>query len=163
MVQDQAESAIGAGGAPPTRKHRRLALRFSKYSALSLIIVPVGYTLLLVATQLFPDVNAGLLNLALGTVLTPPSFLLYRFVVWKGGGRTVWAELFSFWQTVMVGAIASSVLIGAADAIFDAGGPLIILAGLTGQGLIFLARFIWLDKVTFARPEAVPDSVANGD
>lgn len=27
---------------------------------------------------------------------------------------------------------------------------LVPLAGLTGQGIVFIARFVWLDKVTFA-------------
>ncbi len=116
---------------------------------LSLITVPVGYTLLLVARH-FWDINAGVLNLIVGNVLTVPSFFLYRWLVWKGGsGKSIGAELFSFWQTVMVGALASSLLIALADLLFDANGPLIIFAGLCGQGIIFIARFFWLDKVTF--------------
>ena len=151
-------------GTEPVRGRGPLAFRFSKYSALSLITVPVGYTVLLICTHIFETVNAGLLNLAVGTVLTPPSFLLYRWLVWKGGsGRSIWSELFSFWQTVLAGAIASSVLIGLADLILDAKGPLIILAGLTGQGIIFLARFVWLDKVTFNRPALAADGTAESD
>ncbi len=132
------------------RRDRR-SLRFTRYSALSILTVPTGYTLLLLARGIW-DVNAGLLNLCVGTVLTPPSFLLYRWLVWHGGGgRGVAREMFSFWQTVMVGALASSATIGIADAWFDAGGPLIVAAGLTGQGVIFIARFVWLDLFTFAR------------
>lgn len=124
-------------------------MRFSRYTVLSLITVPVGYTLLLLARH-FWDINAGVLNLIVGNVLTVPSFFLYRWLVWKGGsGRSIPAELFSFWQTVMVGALASSATIALADILFDANGPLIIFAGLCGQGLIFIARFFWLDKVTF--------------
>jgi hypothetical protein len=133
----------------------RLAmLRFSRYTALSFVTVPVGYTVLLVARH-FWDINAGLLNFAVGMVLTPPSFFLYRWLVWKeGSGRSIAAEMFSFWQTVVVGALASSATIALADLLFDANGPLIILAGLIGQGIIFLARFFWLDKVTFSPSEA---------
>ncbi|HEY7222798.1 MAG TPA: hypothetical protein VH561_04180 [Micromonosporaceae bacterium] len=130
----------------------RLLGRFSVYSALSLITVPVGVTLLIIATHLFPHVNAGLLNLAVGTLLTPPSFLAYRRLVWKGGhGRSVRAQLFSFWQTVMAGALASSVLVGAADALLDANGVVYAVAVLIGQGIVFVARFFWLDNVTFTR------------
>jgi putative flippase GtrA len=135
--------------APASR--RPAVLRFSRYTLLSLITVPVGYTVLLLARH-FWDINAGVLNLIVGNVLTPPSFFLYRWLVWKeGSGRSIPAEMFSFWQTVMVGAIASSTTIALADVLFDANGPLIILAGLVGQGLIFIARFFWLDKVTFVR------------
>lgn len=135
----------------PAPARSRFAAKFSKYSLLSLITVPVGYTLLLLAHSIW-DINAGLLNLAVGMVLTPPSFFLYRWLVWKGGsGRSIAAEMFSFWQTVLVGALASSATIAVADALFDANGPLIILAGLTGQGIIFIVRFFWLDKVTFSR------------
>lgn len=140
----------------PTHEHdpslRRVLARFTRYFATSLITVPVGYTLLVVATHIF-DVNAGLLNLAIGTLMTPMIFMLYRSVVWRGGsGRSIWAEFRSFWQTFLAGLLASTIFIAAADAFLGAGGPLIVVAGLTGQGVIFLARFFWLDRVTFARP-----------
>jgi putative flippase GtrA len=132
---------------------RRGIMRFSKYTLLSVITVPVGYTLLLLARH-FWDINAGLLNLAVGTVLTPPSFLLYRSVVWRDAGSKGWlAELLAFWQTVMAGALASSVLIAGVDLVFANNGFLIVLAGLLGQGIIFVVRFFWLDRVTFvSRP-----------
>lgn len=139
---------------------RRMVFRFSKYSLLSLLTVPVGYSLLLFARHRW-NVNAGVLNLAVGMVLTPPSFLLYRQVVWGRArtGRGVAAELFSFWQTVMVGAIASSVIIAVVDAWFPRNAALIVLSGMTGQGLIFIARFLWLDKVTFS-PSRIQSPVA---
>jgi putative flippase GtrA len=128
----------------------RVAARFTRYSAMSLLTVPIGYSLFLLFRYFFKDVNAGLLYLSVGIVLTPPSFLMYRVFVWRGGsGRSVWAELFSFWQTVMVGALASSALMAAVDLLFEANEAVLILAGLTGQGVIFIARFLWLDKVTF--------------
>jgi hypothetical protein len=37
---------------------------------------------------------------------------------------------------------------------------MIILAGLTGQGVVFLIRFVWLDRVTFARPATVASAEA---
>lgn len=128
--------------------------RFTRYTALSLITVPVGYTLLLLAREVI-DLNAGLLNLIVGTVLTGPSFLLYRYFIWPGSrGRDAWKQLFSFWQTVMLGALASSVLIGAADHWLDANGVLIVVAGLVGQGVVFIGRYFWLDLVTFRRGRA---------
>jgi hypothetical protein len=128
----------------------RVTARFTRYSLLSLVTVPTGYTLLLVARHLW-DINAGLLNLMVGTVLTPPSFLLYRWLVWpRGSGRGVAADMFSFWKTVIVGGLAASALIAIADALFRANGPLIVLAGLAGQGVVFLARFLWLDKFSYS-------------
>jgi putative flippase GtrA len=152
MVDDVTDVVSAAPAAAPGRG--LLHVRFSRYTMLSLLTVPVGYTLLLIATHLWPHVNAGLLNLGVGMVLTPPSFFMYRWLVWKGGsGRSIPREMFSFWQTVMVGALASSALIAFVDVVFHATGPLIIFAGLCGQGIIFIARFFWLDKVTFtAKP-----------
>ncbi|HYU85672.1 MAG TPA: hypothetical protein VEK80_12790 [Kribbellaceae bacterium] len=140
-VQDRASAPVGLRGL--------VAARFTRYSALSLITVPVGYTVLLIARH-FIHINAGLLNLAVGMVLTPPSFALYRSLVWrKGSGRGVAAEMFSFWQTVVAGALVSSATIAITDALFAANGAVIVLAGLVGQGIVFIARFFWLDKVTF--------------
>jgi hypothetical protein len=141
----------------------RVTARFTRYSLLSLVTVPVGYTLLLVARHMW-DINAGLLNLAIGTVLTPPSFLLYRWLVWpQGSGRGVAADMFSFWKTVIVGALAASALIAIADAVFGANGPLIVLAGLTGQGIVFLARFLWLEKFTFSSARRLTDKQPTED
>jgi len=135
---------------PPTGLRGRMVARFSRYSLLSLITVPVGYTVLLLARH-FIHINAGVLNLAVGMVLTPPSFLLYRSLVWKeGSGRSIAAEMFSFWQTVVAGAIVSSLTIALTDALFHPNGAVIIIAGLFGQGIVFIARFFWLDKVTFS-------------
>ena len=135
----------------------RVTGRFTRYSLLSLVTVPVGYTLLLLARHMW-DINAGLLNLAIGTVLTPPSFLLYRWLVWpQGSGRGIAADMFSFWKTVIVGALAASALIAIIDAVFGANGPLIVLAGLTGQGIVFLARFLWLEKFTFSPARQLRD------
>jgi putative flippase GtrA len=135
------------------RLGRLVSGRFSRYTSLSLLTVPVGYGLLLLARSIW-DVNAGLLNLVVGTVLTPPSFLLYRRFVWhERTGKGMLAEMFAFWQLVMVGAIASGVFIAVADAWWGARGPTLVAAGLLGQGALFIGRYIWLDRVTFFNPE----------
>ena len=104
------------------------ASRFTRYSGLSLVTIPAGYSLLLLARH-FWHVNAGLLNLGVGMSLTLPSFLLYRRFVWhEGSGRSMAVYAFSFWQTVMIGALASSALIALADAWLRASGPEIVLA-----------------------------------
>jgi len=135
------------------RLGRLVSGRFSRYTSLSLLTVPVGYGLLLLARSIW-DVNAGLLNLVVGTVLTPPSFLLYRRFVWhERTGKGMLAEMFAFWQLVMVGAIASGIFIAMADAWWGARGLILVAAGLLGQGALFIGRYIWLDRVTFSNPE----------
>lgn len=135
------------------RLRRLVSGRFTRYTSLSLLTVPVGYGLLLAARSIW-DVNAGLLNLAVGTVLTPPSFLLYRKFVWhERVGKGTLSEMFAFWQLVMVGAIASGVFIAVADAWWGARGLTIVAAGLLGQGALFIGRYIWLDRVTFSSPK----------
>jgi putative flippase GtrA len=132
------------------RLGRLVSGRFSRYTSLSLLTVPAGYGLLLLARSIW-DVNAGLLNLVVGTVLTPPSFLLYRRFVWhERAGKGMLAEMFAFWQLVMVGAIASGVFIAAADGWWGARGLTLVAAGLLGQGALFIGRYIWLDRVTFS-------------
>ena len=135
------------------RLGRLVSWRFSRYTSLSLLTVPVGYGLLLLARSIW-NVNAGLLNLAVGTVLTPPSFLLYRRFVWhERTGKGMLAEMFAFWQLVIVWAIASGVFIAMADAWWGARGLILVAAWLMGQGGLFIGRYIWLDRVTFSNPE----------
>ncbi|HEX5742170.1 MAG TPA: hypothetical protein VFY17_11555 [Pilimelia sp.] len=129
----------------------RAVRRFVRYSALSAATVPAGYALLLLAMHRWPHVNAGLLNLGVGMVLTPPSFLLAQVLVWRGRGAAPWwARLWSFWQTVLAGALASSATILVADAVLGVRGAWAVVAGLAGQGVVFVARYFWLDRVTFA-------------
>lgn len=126
--------------------------RFLRYSSLSLVTVPAGYSLLLLAHSVW-DINAGLLNLLVGLTLTIPSFVLYRRFVWRDRGGRFCAELFSFWQTVMLSALAPSAAIAIADAWFESGGLILVLAGISTQGVVFLARYFWLDRVTFSAGE----------
>jgi putative flippase GtrA len=134
---------------------RRLVFgRFSRYTSLSLITVPVGYSLLVLARNTW-DINAGLLNLVVATVLTPPSFWLYRRFVWhERTGKGLLSEMFTFWQLVLVGALASSVFIAIADARWDARGLTLVAAGLAGQVGLFIGRYFWLDRVTFASSQS---------
>jgi len=128
---------------------RLVSGRFTRYTSLSLLTVPVGYGLLLLARSVW-DVNAGLLNLVVGTLLTPPSFLLYRRFVWhERTGKGMLAEMFAFWQLVMVGAIASGAVMAMADAWWGARGLTLVAAGLLGQVALFIGRYFWLDRVTF--------------
>ena len=142
------EPGYDEAAVPPTRFAG--AMRFLRYSVISLITVPVGYTLLVLARARW-NVNAGLLNLAVGTVLTPPSFVLYRLVVWRDHPRDrLHAEILQFWLSVVAGAMCSSLLIAIVDELAPRTPWLIVLAGLAGQGIVFVARFLWLDRVTFA-------------
>jgi hypothetical protein len=61
--------------------------------------------------------------------------------------------MFAFWQLVMVGAIASGAFIAVADAWLGARGLGLVVAGLLGQVALFIGRYIWLDRVTFADRE----------
>jgi putative flippase GtrA len=133
---------------------RLVSDRFSRYTTLSLITVPVGYGLLLLARSTW-DINAGLLNLVVGTVLTAPSFWLYRRFVWQERTRRgLLKEMFAFWQLVMIGALASGAFLAIADAWWGARGLALVAAGLLGQVGLFIGRYVWLDRVTFSDPEA---------
>jgi putative flippase GtrA len=141
--------AVGLSRGRTRARLRRLAHRFSRYTALSLGTVVLGYSLLLMARQVW-DVNAGLLNLGVAAVLTVPSFALHRLLVWPArGDRGLAVEFGSFLALVVAGALASTVTIGLADASWHPAGGVLVLAGLLGQGTAFLARFVWLDRVTF--------------
>jgi hypothetical protein len=59
------------------------------------------------------------------------------------------AEMFAFWQLVMVGAIASGAVMAMADAWWGARGLTLVAAGLLGQVALFIGRYFWLDRVTF--------------
>lgn len=112
--------------------------------------VPTGYALLLLAHNAW-NINAGILNLLVGLVLTVPSFVLYRRFVWRDRGPRQWyVELFSFGQTVMLSALAPSAAIAITDAWLGGRGLILVLAGTSTQGVVLLVRYFWLDRVTFS-------------
>ncbi|MCB1026235.1 MAG: GtrA family protein [Microthrixaceae bacterium] len=127
-----------------------------RYSAVSLVFVPLGQLLL----QLFHwliGIDVVPAQLIAATILTPPNFLANKFYVWRHANRDkVRTEVVVFWVSAVLGtAFAAGCLYlvdgwlpeDSTSALARAAG--IFAAQLLGYGIVWAARFVFLDKLVF--------------
>jgi putative flippase GtrA len=144
--------------------HGRSALlqRVRRCLSVSVITTVVSVSTLLTATALL-GVTAWLANIVATSVATVPSYHLNRRWTWgHTDASDPLREVLPFWILAFCGLALSTVTVGLADS-WAAGlhltGPVhqgAILAGhLGGFGLLWVAQFVILDRVVFARRGAV--------
>ncbi len=146
-----------------------LVQRVRRCLSVSVVTTVISVTTLVLTTAVF-GVEAWIANVIATSLATVPSFHLNRRWTW---GRTDASdplrEVLPFWIMAFCGLALSTVTVGMADswaartqlpASMHLGA---ILAGhLGGFGLLWVAQFVILDRVLFARPNpgsagAVPD------
>ena len=129
---------------------RRRLIRFAGVSVIGVVITQV--LLLLFKGGLgWSGVQA---NIVATTVSAVPVFLLNRRWVWQKVGDHSWSrEIVPFWAYTLAGLIVSTALVAVAD---DVWGTTIAvnLANLAGWGVLWIGKFLLLEKVLFARDEA---------
>jgi putative flippase GtrA len=101
--------------------------------------------------------SGGRSNVAAACVAAVPAYFLTRAWVWKRSGRhSLGREVLPFWLLALAGLVVSTALAQLADALF--GRQLLVnLGSLTGYGLVWIGKYVLLDRVLFA---AVPPSRA---
>ncbi len=133
--------------------------RVRRCLSVSVITTIISVSTLVMATAVF-GVEAWIANIIATSLATVPSFHLNRRWTW---GRTDASdplrEVLPFWMMAFVGLALSTVTVGIADSwalrmqlppSMQLGA---ILAGhLGGFGLLWVAQFMVLDRVLFARP-----------
>jgi putative flippase GtrA len=105
--------------------------------------------------------SGGRSNVAAALVAAVPAYFLSRAWVWQRSGRHSFGrEVLPFWLLALVGLIVSTVMAQLADALF--GRQLLVnLGSLLGYGLVWVGKYMLLDRVLFAavppaRTEPVP-------
>ena len=126
-----------------------IVAKLIRYSMASVVGVVLGQTLL----QLFYsglDWSAFVSNLVAVTISTGPVYLVNRYWVWKKKDKnSLHKELVPFWGMALLGLALSSVFVWWIDQRTD-WPPAISAANLAGFGVIWVAKFLVLEKVLFA-------------
>ncbi len=120
-----------------------------RYAGVSVIGVVAGQTLLFVFYQVFgwPALAANSLAVALATI---PSYLLNRAWVWrKAGSHSFGAEILPFWGMAFLGLVLSNVLVHLVEQRWESW-VLINLANLSAFGVLWVVKYVVLDRVLFA-------------
>ena len=131
--------------------------RLIRYAGVSVVGVLAGQTLLFVFYQVF-EWKALVANSLAVMLATIPSYLLNRAWVWKkAGAHSFGAEILPFWGMAFLGLVLSNVLVHLVEQRWGSW-VLINLANLAAFGLLWIVKYMVLDRVLFAGDA---DGVAN--
>jgi putative flippase GtrA len=146
-------------------RYAPLATRVRRCLSVSVITTGLSLVSLVTLTSLgMVPVTANILTTGLATI---PSYQLNRRWTWgKQGTSDLWREVVPFWVMSFAGLALSTITVGiaahwAAHAhVVGVWGTAAVLVGhLGGFGLLWVAQFVVLDRVVFAR-RPLPGEVA---
>jgi len=123
-----------------------------KYSAVSVIGVTITQTLLVIFVGLMGR-NPTWSNVWAVMLTAIPVFILNKRWVWNADGKiSLRREVLPFWVFTAMGLLLSTLLVDLAHAISDST-VLVMLANLTGFGILWVAKFLFLDQIMFGHSE----------
>jgi putative flippase GtrA len=124
-------------------EHRKV--RFVMVSA---IAVPFSQIVFVLCKEVL-ELNGTVSNLISVTLACIPSYLLNRYWVWGKRGRNhFWREVFPFWAMAALGLVLSTIFVWWVDQRTDVT-PFLMAANLSAFGLLWVAKFLVLDRVLF--------------
>jgi putative flippase GtrA len=140
-------------GSRLTNFRARHGAKLAKFGAVSAFNVVFSQSLLF-AAQTVAGWSAVASNILAVGVSTIPAYLLSRYWVWQKRGRNhLMGEVLPFWSLAFLGFILST---GAVWYVEDqwAPHPLVInLTNLVAFGVVWVSKFVILDRVLFRREE----------
>jgi len=123
-----------------------------KYSMVSVIGVTITQTLLVVFVGIL-DYDPTWSNVGAVMSCALPVFLLNKHWVWSADGKVSFRrEILPFWVFTAAGLALSTGLVALAQTVSDST-LLVMLASVGGFGILWVAKFLFLDQVMFGRSE----------
>lgn len=129
-----------------------------RYLAVSAFNVVFGQTLLF-GFQTIGGFEPVAANMAAVSISAVPAYLLSRYWVWNVSGKSNWlTEIAPFWGLTVLGFALSTLAVQGVTAYYDGDPPplLVNITNLAAFGVIWVAKFVILDKWLFASKDA-PD------
>jgi putative flippase GtrA len=132
------------------KRHGAKLLRFGAVSAFNVVI---GQTLLFGA-QTFLEWTAVASNIFSVGVSAIPAYLLSRYWVWQKWGKNHFMrEVVPFWSLALLGFALSTAAVWFVARQWDPRPIFINLTNLAAFGVVWMSKFIVLDKVLFKHEE----------
>ncbi|MET0727877.1 MAG: GtrA family protein [Acidimicrobiales bacterium] len=123
-----------------------------KYSMVSVVGVTLTQFMLAVFVGIL-DWDATWANVTAVMLCAVPVFLLNKRWVWSRDGKvSLHREILPFWVFTGAGLALSTGLVTLAERVSDAT-LLVMAANLAGFGVLWVAKFLFLDKVMFGQRE----------
>lgn len=132
-------------------------LKLAKYSTASAVAILVSVPVLAIAYGPLGWLAANLLSVSCGAV---PNYLINRRWTWHQTGKNrLWGEVIPFWVMSVLGMILSLFAVNYADERWGTK-VAVVAAQLTGFGVLWLAKFLILDKVMWKIVHEIQPDVA---
>lgn len=123
-----------------------------KYSMVSVIGVTITQVLLLLFVGILGR-DATWSNVAAVMLCAIPVFFLNKVWVWSADGKVSFRrEILPFWVFTAAGLALSTGLVALAQVVSDST-LLVMAANVAGFGVLWVAKFLFLDQIMFGRPE----------
>jgi putative flippase GtrA len=127
---------------------RGRADKLLRYSGASVVGVILTQSLLVLFHGLI-NIDAEVSNVIAVMLTSVPVFSLNKRWVWgKVGPAQMRREVLPFWAFTLLGLVVSTVLVTVVDNYTDRTWP-VLLANIGGFGLVWVAKFLFLDSVVF--------------
>ena len=124
-----------------------------KFGAVSAFNVLFGQSLLLAAQTVFgwPAVGSNIFAVSVSAI---PAYLLSRYWVWQKRGKNHFTtEVLPFWTLALLGFGLSTVAVWFVERQWDPHPLVINLTNLVAFGVVWVGKFIVLDRVLFKHEE----------
>jgi putative flippase GtrA len=126
-----------------------LALRYSMVSVVGVVITQLELLLFVGILDLRPTWS----NVAAVSLCSIPVFILNKRWVWSRDGKIdLRREILPFWVFTLAGLILSTIIVAIVQRWSDAT-LLVMAANISGFGLLWVAKFLFLDQVMFGHSE----------
>lgn len=124
-----------------------------KYSMVSVIGIVITQTLLVLFVGLL-DYNPTWSNVGAVMLAAVPVFLLNKHWVWSHDGRVSFRrEVLPFWVFTAAGLVLSTGLVALAHRASEDNTILVMIASVSGFGVLWVAKFLFLDQIMFGHSE----------
>ena len=132
-----------------TRGRGELAIRYSMVSVFGVVFTQLELAIYVGLLDLNPTKS----NVAAVMICAVPSFMLNKRWVWNVDGKiSVSREIVPFWVFTGAGLALSTLLVAIADNMSDST-LLVMIASVSGFGILWVAKFLFLDQVMFGHSQ----------
>lgn len=126
-----------------------LAVRYTTVSVIGVTITQVQLALYVGLLDWDPTWS----NVLAVSLCTVPVFLLNKWWVWSHDGKISFRrEILPFWVFTLAGLLLSTGFVAIVEGFSDST-ILVMLANMAGFGVLWVAKFLFLDKVMFGHSE----------
>ncbi len=141
-----------------------------RYLGVSVVFVPLGQVCIQLLGRYSFDRNYTKASLVSAAILTLPNFFANKYMVWRDTNReNLRTQVIVFWVAAMLGVAFATILtwlvekeVADKSALLESGA--VFLAQLAGFGLVWVGRFLvldrWLFKATHQGAEPSPEDMA---